>query len=187
MARLTDTQLVVLSAASQRDDGSIHPLPTTLKGGAADKVTSSLMRKGLIERIEDDRAAVSDLVRITQAGLEALGIEPDEPDGRAEAATQGPDAKPASKPAGKRKKAGTRAASADTAPKLRDGTKQAALIAMLRRPKGATIGQIAEATGWQRHTIRGAMSGALKKKLGLNVTSEKPDGKDRIYRIIGAA
>ena len=54
---------------------------------------------------------------------------------------------------------------------------------MLRRPKGATIGQIAEATGWQSHTIRGAMSGALKKKLGLNVTSEKTEGGKRIYRI----
>ena len=184
MARLTDTQLVVLSAASQRDDGSIHPLPTTLKGGAADKVIASLLRKGLIERIEDDRAAVPDLVRITQAGLEAINIEPGE---GAEPATQGPDTKPASKPAGKRKKAATRAHGAGTAPKLRDGTKQATLIAMLRRPKGATIGQIAEATDWQWHTIRGAMSGALKKKLGLNVTSEKPDGKDRIYRIIDAA
>ena len=184
MIRLTDTQLVVLSAASQRHDGSIHPLPTTLKGGAADKVIASLLGKGLIERIEDDRAAVPDLVRITQAGLEVLGIEPDE---GAEPATQGPKAKPASKPAGKRKKAATRAASGNTAPKLRDGTKQATLIAMLRRPKGATIGQIAEATDWQSHTIRGALSGALKKKLGLNVTSEKPENGDRTYRIVDAA
>ena len=181
MARFTETQLVVLSAASQRDDGSIHPLPTTLKGGAADKVIDSLLGKGLIERIEDDRAAVPDLVRITQAGLDAINVGPDE---EAPAPTQGPDAKPASKAARKRKKAATRAHGADTTPTLRDGTKQAALIAMLRRPKGATIDQIAETTGWQRHTIRGAMSGALKKKLGLNVTSEKPEGGDRVYRIV---
>ncbi len=180
MTQLSDTQLVVLSAASQRDDGSIHPLPTTLKGGAANKVIASLQSKGLVERIEDDRAAVPDPVRITQAGLEAINAEPD-------MGTEGAEAKPASKPARKRKKATTRANSAGTTPKIRNGTKQAALIAMLRRPKGATISQIAEATGWLHHTIRGAMSGALKKKLGLNVTSEKPDGKDRIYRIIGAA
>ena len=180
MTQLSDTQLVVLSAASQRDDGSIHPLPTTLKGGAANKVIASLQSKGLVERIEDDRAAVPDPVRITQAGLEAINAEPD-------MGTENAEAKPASKPASKRKKAATRAHSGGTAPKVRDGTKQATLIAMLRRPKGATIGQIAEATGWRRHTIRGAMSGALKKKLGLNVTSEKPKDGDRVYRIVEAA
>ena len=47
------------------------------------------------------------------------------------------------------------------------------LIAMLRRPEGATIAQVIEATGWQKHTVRGAISGALKKKRGLQVTSEK--------------
>jgi len=53
---------------------------------------------------------------------------------------------------------------------------------MLKRDEGATIDQIVEATGWQRHTVRGAISGALKKKLGLTVTSEKVEGT-RIYRI----
>ena len=91
MTRLSDTQLVVLSAASQRDDGSIHPLPTTLKGGAANKVIASLQSKGLVERIEDDRAAVPDPVRITQTGLEAINAEPD-------MGTEGAEAKPASKP-----------------------------------------------------------------------------------------
>ncbi len=68
----------------------------------------------------------------------------------------------------------------------REGTKQATMIAMLRRPEGATIEQIAEATAWQRHTIRGAISGALKKKLGLAVASEKPEsGGQRVYRISG--
>ena len=71
--------------------------------------------------------------------------------------------------------------------KVRQGTKQAVLIDMLRREEGATIGQVAEATGWQRHTVRGAISGALKKKLGLAVTSEKIDGGERVYRIIAAA
>ena len=69
------------------------------------------------------------------------------------------------------------------APKLRNGTKQALMIDMLRRPQGATVEQIAEATGWARHTVRGAMAGALKKKLGLTITSEKTEGAARTYHI----
>ncbi len=57
------------------------------------------------------------------------------------------------------------------------------MIAMLKRPEGATIEQIAEAMEWQRHTCRGAISGALKKKLGLTITSEKTEGAARVYRI----
>jgi hypothetical protein len=72
------------------------------------------------------------------------------------------------------------------APKLRNGTKQALMIAMLRRPEGATVEQIAEATGWARHTVRGAMAGALKKKLGLTITSEKTEGAARTYHLCGA-
>ena len=66
---------------------------------------------------------------------------------------------------------------------MREGTKQAALVEMLRRPKGATIAEIVEATGWQAHTVRGAFAGALKKRLGLTVTSEKVAGKERVYRL----
>ena len=69
----------------------------------------------------------------------------------------------------------------------REGTKQALLVEMLRRPEGATIDQIVEATGWQRHTARGAISGAIKKKLGLTVTSEKPAEGERVYNIVDAA
>jgi hypothetical protein len=72
------------------------------------------------------------------------------------------------------------------APKLRNGTKQALMIAMLRRPEGATVEQIAEATGWRNHTVRGAMAGALKKKLGLAITSEKTEGAARTYHLCGA-
>ena len=53
---------------------------------------------------------------------------------------------------------------------------------MLRRKEGATIAQIVAATGWQPHTVRGAFAGALKKKLGLTVTSEKVEGGERVYR-----
>ena len=71
------------------------------------------------------------------------------------------------------------------APKtLREGTKQATIIELLKRPHGATLKEMIEATNWQQHTIRGAMAGALKKKLGLNIVSEKTDGQERKYRIV---
>lgn len=83
------------------------------------------------------------------------------------------------------------------APKSREGTKQAAMIAMLRRPEGATVEQIADITGWQNHTIRGAIAGALKKKLGLTIAAERvrnvgPNrvggrGSYTVYRVIDAA
>ena len=77
------------------------------------------------------------------------------------------------------------AASNVAAPHTRQNTKQAKLITMLRRPTGATIDALAKATGWQRHTVRGAISGALKKKLGLTITSEKVKDRERVYRITG--
>ena len=64
-------------------------------------------------------------------------------------------------------------APATTRPTPRAGTKQAQMIELLKRPEGATVEQIAEATGWQHHTIRGAISGALKKKLGLTPAAQK--------------
>ena len=57
---------------------------------------------------------------------------------------------------------------------------------MLRAPGGATIAEIVAATGWQPHTVRGAMAGALKKKLGLEVASEKIDGRGRVYSLPSA-
>jgi hypothetical protein len=68
-------------------------------------------------------------------------------------------------------------------PRSREGTKEAQVIAMLRRPEGATIAQVVEATGWQPHTVRGAISGALKKKRGLEVASQKNEDSERVYRI----
>ena len=76
---------------------------------------------------------------------------------------------------------------APAAPKTRTprtGTKQALLIDMLRRDEGATIEEVAAATGWQSHTVRGAIAGALKKKLQLDVGSAKVEGRGRIYRIV---
>lgn len=62
-------------------------------------------------------------------------------------------------------------------------SKQAKVIEMLKRDEGATLSQIIEATGWQPHTVRGAISGALKKKLGLTIVSRKLDSGERLYRI----
>lgn len=70
-----------------------------------------------------------------------------------------------------------------SAPKLQRVTKQQIMIEMLSRPEGATIEELVEATGWLSHTCRGAMSGALKKKLGLTITSEKADQRGRVYRL----
>ena len=76
--------------------------------------------------------------------------------------------------------------SAAAQPKLRAGTKQATLISMLRAPDGATIEEIMTATGWLAHSARGAMSGALGKKLGLVVTSEKDALRGRVYKLPAA-
>jgi hypothetical protein len=68
--------------------------------------------------------------------------------------------------------------------KMRSESKQATLIKLLERSGGASIDEMTEATGWQRHSIRGMMSGELKKRLGLSVASEKEE-RGRIYRIVG--
>ena len=137
------------------------------------------------------------LLFITAAGADAIGIEPEavpyafnegtnsagEP---AAGAPTGADEAPVEatpKRRGRpRKAAPTARDTARSAQDPRAARKQAQLIAMLRRKQGATIAQIVEATGWQPHTVRGAFAGALKKKLGLTVTSEKVDGI-RTYRI----
>jgi hypothetical protein len=176
MTKLSDTQSVILSAASQRTDRLALPLPRSLKGGAAHKVVNALIDKGLLKEVKSNRKLNDPVWRetdegrlvtlvITDAGLVAIGIEPAE----------------AKKPAGE--------ASATEEPivpkerKPREGTKQQQMIDLMRRPKGATLSEIVEATGWQQHTIRGAMAGALKKKLGLTITSDKDEARGRVYRI----
>ena len=67
--------------------------------------------------------------------------------------------------------------------RTRANSKQAEVIAMLKRPEGATINEICTATSWQQHTVRGTFAGAFKKKLGLEITSVKEPGRDRVYRI----
>jgi hypothetical protein len=184
MTKLTDTQLTVLAAASRREDGAILPLPKNLKGGAATKVVEALIRKGFVERIVDDHPAIDDILKITGAGLTAMNADPD---GGVRAADVGRSTESAPSTRRKAKKAASAPEGPKAPRKARDGTKQAVLIDMLRRKEGATIAQVVEATGWQRHTVRGAISGALKKKLGLTVTSEKIGGGERVYWIAKSA
>ena len=224
MTKLSDTQAVILSAAAQRDDGAVLPLPETLriKGGAVDKVLGSLKSKGLIDHQGAPRGDDPPPLRITRAGLQAIGVEtedtgsdtaPAEADTGVTSADAGVQAveppMPATQadgaaiPAKKGKPAkGTGKARATTAasaekPTPRAGTKQALMIDLLKRPEGATVEQIAAATGWQHHTIRGAISGALKKKLGLTVEATRTrevgpnqsgaKGSSTVYRITGSS
>jgi hypothetical protein len=76
-----------------------------------------------------------------------------------------------------------RAEAGEAGRKTRAGSKQEQLIAMLRRKEGAGIDEIVKKFGWQPHTVRGAIAGALKKKLGLNVASEKIEARGRVYHI----
>jgi hypothetical protein len=196
MTKLSDTQAVILSAASQRDDGAVLPLPETLriKGGAVAKVLGSLKTKGLIDHPGTPRGDNPPPLRITRAGLQAIGVETqdDASEGAAPADTgatstdAGPQASDAAAPVTKadgaatpaKRKAKARAAKPGKAASAerstpRAGTKQALMIDLLKRPEGATVEQIAAAIGWQHHTIRGAISGALKKKRGLTVEATR--------------
>ena len=176
MTRLSDTQAILLSTAARRCDGNVLPLPGALRGGAAAKVVGALLSRGLVREQAVDSGHRADtasnafwrgledgggvLLVITPAGLEAIGVEhAAEPGGGA-----GP-VKAATKRQARPKQAA--ATGADTAAPGSGDSKQALLIAMLRRKQGTTIAQIAEALGWQPHTVRGAFAGALKQRLGL--------------------
>src|ERR1700679_1471530 len=79
-------------------------------------------------------------------------------------------------------KSRTRSASVSSKSAVRPDTKHARIIAMLRKPAGATIAAIMTATEWQQHSVRGFLAGVVRKKLGLNLVSEQTD-KGRVYRI----
>ena len=173
MTKLSDTQSVILSAASQRTDRIALPLPKSLKGGAAHKVVNALIDKGLLEEVKANRKINDPIWRetedaravtlvVTDAGLAAIGIEVEHQKTKTQKSEQ---------------------KTTPTERKIREGTKQALLIEMLRRPEGATIAEIVETTSWASHTTRGFLAGAIKKKLGLTIESTKDDARGRIYRL----
>ena len=187
--KLTDTQLVLLSAASQRQDGAVETGPEH-KGGAADKVIDKLLRQHLIEEIpaqgglpvwrrDEDKGALA--LRITAQGLAAIGATPRETE--VQPVNRGAKGKTHRAP---RRAAATRkpadAAGRQPAKAGRAASKQDAVIAMLQSPKGTTIPAIMKATGWQQHSVRGFFAGVVRKRLKLKLDSTKVDGV-RLYRI----
>ena len=176
MTKLTETQTIILTAGAKRPDNSAMPLPEGLAGAAAKMSVTKMIEHGWLQEVDANLRRGEPLWRetgdghgttlvVTDAGLRAIGIEP------VVVKTMTAIHKHAAEPA---------------APKLltpRAGTKQAMLISLLQAPEGATMEAMITATCWKHHTLRGAMSGALGKKLRLIVTSAKEGDGARVYRI----
>jgi hypothetical protein len=173
MPKLTDTQTIILSRAATRPGNLAMPLPVGLHGAAAKMAVTRMITNGWIEEVDADSRKGEPLWRetgdghgttltATEAGLEAIGIEPvvAKATSASRRVTLQPDAEPA----------------VTEAPKP-------VIIALLQRPEGASIAEITEATDWLAHSVRGLISGGLKKKLGLPVTSDKVEGRGTIYKL----
>jgi len=128
-------------------------------------VIAGLLRPGLAEeRIADAEPGPDEILGgVGEADQDADGVAP-EPAAQADAPAAETDR-------------------STPAPRVRAGAKQAPLIDMLRAYGGAILDEIVEATGWQPHSVRGAMSGALKKRLGLTIASGEVEGRDRVYAL----
>ena len=182
IAPITERQLDLITRAHCDAGGLIEPL-LALKGGAKLKMIASLAQRGLIEQADGQWRITRTAITIIKGEAQPEEVLPSavaadnttEEDAITNAATTtAPLTTPASEPI----------------PAGRGHSKQALVIEMLKRPEGATIAQICEATGWQAHTVRGTFAGALKKKLGLSIVSEKieapagtPGAGQRLYRI----
>ena len=190
MPKLTDTQTIILSRAATRPNNLAMPLPEGLAGAAAKMSIRKMIERGLLEEVEANLHRGEPLWRetgdghgttliATEAGLAAIGIEPvvastltnlrkaqlervSGPKDALEASADPATSKPVA---------------------IRAGTKQAEIIALLQRPEGASISEIVDVTGWAAHSARGMISGALKKKLGLEVSTTSDEQRGRIYHI----
>ncbi|PRY19759.1 uncharacterized protein DUF3489 [Aliiruegeria haliotis] len=177
MSELTDTQIRILELAAARNDALAMPLPKGLHGAAAKKAVTRIMELGFLEEVDANITRGETLWRetgdghgltliATEAGLAAVELSPAEIRTRLDRRNPEP---------------------LETGPSVpRAGTKQAGLIEMLSAPGGATIAEISEATGWQAHSVRGAISGTLRKKLGLTVEATAEPERGRVYRIAGS-
>jgi len=186
--RLNDTQLVILSTAAGRDDRMALPLAKSL---ALDEATTQRAIKALLKRnlIEEAQAALDapswrttddgpvGLV-ITEAGLKAIGLDKLVTGGAADSVRSSGKGQHSKRP-GK----APRAARRNPGNSVGARTKADTVIALLGRKNGATVPNLIDATGWQPHSIRGFISGTLKKRMGLTVTSDKPANGERRYRI----
>ena len=156
--KLSPAQSLLLRTAARRADGRVSP-PETLRGGARAKVMTALLQGGWIEPVDGGYV-------LTGAGYAVIGQQRPEPlDGVQPVETIGDLQLLEGIP-------------------IRPGTKLAALVIALRRPQGATSLQLMLATGWQPHTVRGAISGMLRKKLGLKVVLAHNDSGERVYRVV---
>jgi hypothetical protein len=186
--QLTSTQTQVLQHALDHNDGKVVWFPESVKGGARKKVLDGLFNRALITTDGGTNWYVA------AEGYDALGrprptvavvtpLAPLAADPELEATVAQQEAQWAN-----RKEDTTLVDQpSDTSPepvkvRTRENSKQAQVIAMLKRPEGTTIAQICEATGWQAHTVRGTFAGAFKKKLGMTIESDKVQGGERVYR-----
>ena len=172
--KLTDTQLVLLSAASQRED-EFFVRPSSMNATAANAAVAALHRKGLAEEvatvrdqphwhIDESRGPIG--YRITASGLAALGLAPDDGGGTVEPEPE-PESDDERQPS---------ARSTTT----RSGTKPALVLALVGRDDGATIGDLTGATGWLPHSVRAAISGL--RKGGVRI-SRSTDERGTVYRL----
>ena len=189
LAKLSDTQLVILSAAAKRADHSLLPFSQSLtaKGAALTKVIETLCKRKLAEerctvdgapewrRDEDSRAFG---LFITTNGLLALGVEEADEDRPSQAATSTPRQR--NKATARTQPKPRKDSSTSKRHTARAQTKQNLVIQMLRRRSGVTIDDIITKTDWQPHSVRGFLSGVVRKKLQLPLTSDV--GKDGVRR-----
>jgi hypothetical protein len=167
-AKLTDTQTTILKAAAGRPDGNIEPLPPNLRGGARAKVIDGLLARGLIVDADGQH-------QITDAGYAAAGKQ--RPAQKDVQKIDALDALTKREPINALQKLEV------TSRTIRPGTKLAAIIDALRNPGGSTVAQMMACSGWQAHTVRGAISGMVRKRLGYTVVTEKGADGQRAYRI----